>query len=91
MPSDAAPRAGRSRLSLVRLWIVVSALWSLATPFGLGRSDALRLGWDAVLRDGATWVALLLPPAFLAAILAAIDWALMQHGRIAPSARKSVP
>jgi hypothetical protein len=63
-----APR----RSSFVALWIIVTALWTIATVTRMQRIWVPMMGWPAVLGNLYTWASLLLPPWMFAIILLAV-------------------
>jgi hypothetical protein len=73
----------RSR-SLVPLWIIVSALWTIATGLRIDRTWVPIVGWPAVLSSAFTWTSLFIPPLMFAIILLAIKRIADAGNRIGP-------
>jgi hypothetical protein len=69
--------AGPRRYSLLRLWLVVSVLWTVATVLRLPGAALSFLAWPA-------WLSFLLPPLMFAVILAAVHQIALARGAPRP-------
>ena len=68
-------RSGRARgdnCFFLRLWLVVTLLWTGATLLRAERVWVPVEGWPAILRGSWLWVELTLPPLMLGAIILAV-------------------
>jgi hypothetical protein len=54
------------------LWVVMSALWMVATLLRIHRVWVPLVGWEGALAGPWMWISLILPPVMFAAILLAI-------------------
>ena len=77
MRRDAAKSADRSgrrceHPSLLRLWLVVSALWTIATGIRVIRVWLPIEGWQGVFAGPWLWLELLLPPLMFGSIILAV-------------------
>jgi hypothetical protein len=66
---DASPRGP----NFITLWVVVSALWTVATGLRILRVWVPQAGWPAVISSAVTWAGLLVPPLMFAIILIAMS------------------
>ncbi len=60
------------RPDFLKLWVVVSVIWTIATVLRMHRVWVPVLGWNGVLGSLYAWVTLLLPPWMFAIILLAV-------------------
>ena len=67
--------------SFVRLWAIVSLLWTLATALRVERLRLPEQGWQVLLTDPAFWLSVLVPPVALALMLAGIVWVASTYRR----------
>jgi hypothetical protein len=64
-------RAVRSRLWT--LWVLVSALWELATLLRIRRVWVPQVGWHRLIGGPWMWISFIVPPCLFALILGAIQ------------------
>jgi hypothetical protein len=62
----------KSGPGLLRLWIVVSGLWTAATLLRIGRVWVPVEGWQGAVRGPWIWMSLIIPPSMFAAVAVAI-------------------
>lgn len=60
------------RLRLVRLWLIVSGLWTIATLLRVERLWLTREHWHDAIGGPWLWIELCLPPALFAVVLLAV-------------------
>jgi hypothetical protein len=91
-PEAASPIAEQRREKetldrrLIRLWIVVTAFWTIATLFRIERLWLPRVGWHGILDGPWLWLSLGLPPLVFALLLAYVRQ--LAHFRRFASPRK---
>lgn len=71
---------GRSP-NFVVLWIIVTALWTIATVLRMQRAWVPGHSWPVVLSDPFAWISLLLPPLVFALVLIGMSRVADGHGQ----------
>jgi len=77
MPTELPPARQRGKWpsedrQSLRLWIIVSALWTVATLFRVSRVWVPVEGWQAIVGGPWLWLTLLLPPVMFGLIILAV-------------------
>jgi len=81
-PDPYRPAESRNTDSrFLRLWIVVTLIWTGATVLRVRRVWVPRLGLDNVLRDPLLWIAIAIPPVAFGVIVLSVYY-------LAPSRRR---
>jgi hypothetical protein len=70
-PEDPRP-ARRDDYYFLKLWLVVSALWTAATLLRVARLWGAVEGWSGILGGPWIWLELVLPPIMFGAVIFAV-------------------